>query len=67
VEDQAAGRAHRIGQERPVLLYRLVAEDTVEERILGLQESKRALAAAALEGTAGGAALTREDLLALLD
>ncbi len=67
VEDQAAGRAHRIGQERPVLLYRLVAEDTVEERILALQESKRALAAAALEGTGGGAALTREDLLALLD
>jgi SNF2 family DNA or RNA helicase len=67
VEDQAAGRAHRIGQERPVLLYRLVAEDTVEERVLAMQESKRALAAAALEGTGGGAALTREDLLALLD
>ena len=66
VEDQAAGRAHRIGQERPVLLYRLVAEDTVEERILSLQESKRALAAAALEGTGAAAALTREDLLALL-
>jgi superfamily II DNA or RNA helicase len=67
VEDQAADRAHRIGQERPVLVHRLVAQDTVEERILALQESKRALAGAAL-GDVGGAAaeLTREDLLALL-
>jgi SNF2 family DNA or RNA helicase len=65
VEDQAADRAHRIGQERPVLVHRLVAQDTVEERILALQESKRALASAALDGGAGGE-LTREDLLALL-
>ncbi|MBM4385798.1 MAG: DEAD/DEAH box helicase [Deltaproteobacteria bacterium] len=65
VEDQAADRAHRIGQERPVLVHRLVAQDTVEERILALQESKRALAAAALDG-GPGAELTREDLIALL-
>jgi SNF2 family DNA or RNA helicase len=65
VEDQAADRAHRIGQERPVLVHRLVAQDTVEERILALQESKRAIASAALDGGAG-AELTREDLLALL-
>ncbi len=65
VEDQAADRAHRIGQERPVLVHRLVAQDTVEERILVLQESKRALAAAALDGGTGGE-LTRNDLLALL-
>jgi SNF2 family DNA or RNA helicase len=65
VEDQAADRAHRIGQERPVLVHRLVAQDTVEERILALQESKRALAAAALDGGAG-AELTRADLIALL-
>ncbi len=63
-EDQAADRAHRIGQNRPVIVYRLVAEDTVEERILALQERKRALSEAALGGVAG--ALTREDLLALL-
>ena len=44
VEDQAADRAHRIGQDRPVMVYRLVAKDTVEERILALQERKRALA-----------------------
>jgi len=63
-EDQAADRAHRIGQNRPVIVYRLVAEDTVEERILALQEKKRALSEAALGGAAG--ALTRGDLLALL-
>jgi SNF2 family DNA or RNA helicase len=42
VEDQAADRAHRIGQDRPVMVYRMVAKDTVEERILALQERKRA-------------------------
>jgi superfamily II DNA or RNA helicase len=63
-EDQAADRAHRIGQNRPVMVYRLVAEETVEERILALQDKKRALSEAALGGAAG--ALTREDLLSLL-
>ncbi len=67
VEDQAADRAHRIGQERPVMVYRLVAEETVEERILTLQESKRALADAALGQADRAAGLTREDLLALFD
>lgn len=66
VEDQAADRAHRIGQDRPVLVYRLVAEDTVEERILALQEHKRTLADAALGSADQAVALTREDLLALL-
>jgi len=66
-EDQAADRAHRIGQDRPVLVHRLVAEDTVEERILALQEQKRALAQAATEGAAtASAGITRADLLALL-
>ncbi|MDC0675125.1 DEAD/DEAH box helicase [Nannocystis radixulma] len=67
VEDQAADRAHRIGQERPVIVHRLVAEDTVEERILALQARKRAIAEAALEDAAGAAAITRSDLLALLE
>jgi superfamily II DNA or RNA helicase len=66
VEDQAADRAHRIGQDRPVLVYRLVAEDTVEERILLLQAAKRGIADAALGDAAGAASLTRDDLLALL-
>ncbi|ETX00050.1 MAG: helicase [Candidatus Entotheonella factor] len=66
VEDQAADRAHRIGQERPVLVTRLVAQDTVEERILALQQQKRLLAESVLDGAEQAAALTREDLLALL-
>jgi len=66
-EDQAADRAHRIGQDRPVMVYRLVTADTVEERILALQERKRGLAEAALgSGGAGGGALTRDELLDLL-
>lgn len=65
-EDQAADRAHRIGQERPVLVHRLIASDTVEERILDLQEKKRSLAAVATDGAAQAASITREDLLALL-
>ncbi|MDB4982562.1 MAG: SNF2/helicase domain protein, partial [Myxococcales bacterium] len=66
VEDQAADRAHRIGQDKPVTIYRLVALDTVEERILALQEQKRALVDTALGDAAAAAALTRDDLLALL-
>ena len=57
VEAQAADRAHRIGQDKPVFVYRLVANDTVEERILALQEKKRALFDAAL-GDAAAAAVT---------
>jgi len=67
VEDQAADRAHRIGQDRPVLISRLVAEDTVEERILALQERKRALAEAAIGGPGAAPTLTRDDLLQLLE
>ncbi len=66
VEDQAADRAHRIGQRRAVTVYRLVARETVEERILALQTKKRALAEAALDGGDPSASLTRDDLLALL-
>jgi superfamily II DNA or RNA helicase len=66
VEDQAADRAHRLGQTRPVLVYRMVAQDTVEERILALQEKKRMLADAALAGADRPTALTREELLSLL-
>jgi superfamily II DNA or RNA helicase len=67
VEDQAADRAHRIGQERPVLVHRLVARNTVEERILALQESKRSLFEAALGGIGPSAGISREELLALLE
>jgi SNF2 family DNA or RNA helicase len=67
VEDQAADRAHRIGQDKPVLVHRLVARDTVEERILALQDRKRALAEAAVGDAAQGSAISREELLALLE
>ncbi|PZR13283.1 MAG: helicase [Archangium gephyra] len=65
VEAQAADRAYRIGQDKPVFVYRLVSQGTVEERILQLQDKKRALFEAALEGGEGAASLTREDLLGL--
>lgn len=66
VEEQAADRAHRIGQERPVLVHRLVATDSVEERMLELQARKRALAEAATGAGGAVGGLTRDDLLALL-
>ncbi|MEM9696205.1 MAG: DEAD/DEAH box helicase, partial [Myxococcota bacterium] len=66
-EDQAADRAHRIGQDRPVNVYRMVAKDTVEERILVLQEQKRAIAEAALGEADRAAGLTRDDLMMLLE
>ena len=66
-EQQAADRAHRIGQDRPVFVHRLVARNTVEEKILALQDEKRALAAAALEDGAAATSLTRDDLLSLLE
>jgi SNF2 family DNA or RNA helicase len=66
VEQQAADRTHRIGQTRPVFVYRLVSTGTVEERILTLQDSKRALMDAALGDGAAAAGLTKDDLLALL-
>ena len=65
VEAQAADRAHRIGQERPVFVYRMIAQGTVEERILGLQDKKRALFEAALGDASAAAGLTRQDLLEL--
>ena len=66
VEDQAADRAHRIGQRRPVVIHRLVAEDTVEERIIELQHSKRSLSEVALADGDQAASLSRDELLNLL-
>lgn len=50
VEDQASDRAHRMGQQRPVTIYRLVTQDTIEEKILALHAEKRDLADSLLEG-----------------
>ena len=66
VEAQATDRAHRIGQERPVTVYRLVTKDTIEERILGLHEEKRAIATAVLESDEVNPALPTEELLDLI-
>src|SRR5271157_5070951 len=49
VEAQATDRAHRIGQDKPVFVYKFIAKGTVEERILDLQNRKRGLAAALME------------------
>ena len=66
VEDQASDRAHRIGQTRPVTIYRLVAQDTIEEKIVDLHKTKRALADSLLEGSDMAAKMTADDMLALL-
>ncbi|HEX4825829.1 MAG TPA: DEAD/DEAH box helicase [Candidatus Polarisedimenticolaceae bacterium] len=67
VEAQAIDRAHRIGQDKPVIAYRLVARDTVEEKIIALQEHKRALADSILAADESVLrTLTREDLELLL-
>ncbi|WP_295393138.1 DEAD/DEAH box helicase [uncultured Thiodictyon sp.] len=66
VEDQASDRAHRIGQERPVTVYRLVAKDTIEEQILKLHAAKRDLADGLLEGAGDGGRLSYADMLALV-
>ena len=67
-QDQATDRAHRMGQENLVTVFRLVTSHTVEENILKLQERKRDLADSVVtEGTGSFAGLTREDLLAMLD
>ena len=65
VESQAADRAHRIGQTKPVTVYRLVTADTVEERVIELHAHKRAIADAILDNT-GDTRLTAEDFMGLL-
>jgi superfamily II DNA or RNA helicase len=56
VEDQATDRAHRIGQDKPVFVYKLVAQGTVEERMLELQQRKKVLAAGIYEAGGNAAA-----------
>ena len=65
VESQAADRAHRIGQRRPVTIYRLIAKDTVEEQVLALHNTKRLLAADILDDTSSSS-LSSEMLMGLL-
>ena len=66
VEAQATDRAHRIGQDKPVFVYKFVTEGTVEARILELQERKRALTQVIQNATADSLAFSQDDLNALL-
>lgn len=66
IEDQASDRAYRIGQDRPVTIYRLIAARTVEEKILTLHSTKKSLADALLEGSDMSSRLGKEEILELL-
>jgi SNF2 family DNA or RNA helicase len=66
VEDQAADRAHRIGQRQPVTVLRLIARGTVEEKMLDVHAEKRDLFARLLGGAAAPGRLTTEELVALI-
>ena len=66
VEDQATDRAHRMGQQRPVVVYRLIAKGTVEEQILSLHEEKRDLVDSVLSGADAAGRLTTQDLANLI-
>lgn len=65
VEEQAIDRVHRLNQTQDVVVYKLTVQDTVEARILELQEKKRALAEAAIEGKQAVGKLSMKDILAL--
>jgi SNF2 family DNA or RNA helicase len=65
VEAQATDRAHRIGQDKTVFVYKLIAAGTVEEKMVELQARKKALVDGVLEGTASGLAFTEDDIEAL--
>lgn len=67
VEDQASDRAHRIGQQRPVTIYRLVAKNTIEDKIVNLHHHKRDLADSLLEGTDISGKISTEALLELIN
>ena len=66
VEDQASDRAHRMGQQRPVTIYRLVARHTIEEGIVELHKHKRDLADSLLEGSDLSARMSPGDMLRML-
>lgn len=66
VDDQASDRAHRIGQARPVTVFRLVMKDSIEEKIVDLHARKRDLAEDLLAGTELTQEMSAEEMLALV-
>ncbi len=66
VEDQAADRAHRMGQMRPVTVYRLIMKNSIEEKIVALHKSKKDLAADLLSGSDVSGKLSESDLIQLI-
>ncbi len=66
-QEQATDRAHRIGQKHVVTVYKFIAKGTIEENILKLQESKKNLAESIISGGEVSGALSKEDILAVLE
>ncbi len=66
VEDQASDRAYRIGQERPVTVYRIIAAGTIEEKIIRLHQNKRSMADALLQDADLYTNISADDIIKLL-
>jgi SNF2 family DNA or RNA helicase len=66
VENQASDRAHRIGQKRPVTVYRIIIKNSIEEKIIELHEFKKELANSLLEGTDRTAKMNINDLIKII-
>lgn len=66
IEDQASDRAYRIGQDKPVTVYRLIAADTIEEKIIALHRTKKSLADALLQGSDMAHRLSADEILEMI-
>jgi SNF2 family DNA or RNA helicase len=66
VEDQASDRAHRMGQKRPVTIYRMVTQGTIEDKIVEMHQQKRDLASQLLEGTEVSGKISLDEMMNLI-